>query len=79
VSDYASEFKVVSKKKTTKRAFEKTLLTRWGNRLSASRVPETDYRTGKVNHVTLYYLDDKHAGSWCAGQGWLYGWTEAQS
>ena len=63
----------------TMRKFEHALAVRWGTRVSKDRIQERYCETVGgpflYRNVTLYYLDDRHAGSWCQGKGWLFAWT----
>jgi len=61
-------------KRVTKRAFETAIIAEHGNDgLGASPYDESTVVDGEyvMAHMTLYYKNDVHVGTWQTGSGWF--------
>ena len=68
---------VAFKKKITKKAFETKLIEDFGyDNLVASPYNENGWddenECPKITKLTLYYVNEAHAATWCKGEGWTF-------
>jgi len=64
------------KDKIKKTAFINKLVTMFGAENLSKRNYSEETAEGSVT-MTLYYVNNVHAGTWCRGEGWIFdvGWT----
>ena len=58
------------KRHITKTAFETLLKKDLGGRLKGR--PYDEVFAGKINHMTMYYRNNIHVGTWQKGVGWAF-------
>ena len=60
------------KRKISKKQFEYELYQKHKKILECSPYDEYDYENNTSKRLYLYYVDNKHIGTWMKGKGWEF-------